>query len=1093
MDLDIIASVQENIIGNCLCVLGDSMAMPVGVDGQASSATSSRRTIEAARARSAAAPLDDERRRSPTPQRGRRVSRDAPTRDHLRRRRPSRSSAPEGAMLVDAAKHGDVEIPVFCYEPKLGEPVGACRMCLVEIEGIPKLQTACSTPVRDGMVVYTQTDRVKRGAERGRRVPARQPPARLPGLRQGRRVPAAGHRDGLGRRASSRFIEPKRHFQKPLALSPLIAIDRERCILCYRCVRFSQEVAEDEQLQLLERGDRTFVGTFDDRPYVAPFHGNIIELCPVGRADLARLPLPRAALGHRGRGLGLHALPEPVQRRASPSATSASSACSRATTHEVDDGWLCDKGRFGYQIDRTPTSGSPQPLVRDGGDAAAGDAGSEALDDGRRRRSRRPARARAARSSAADAPTRRATCSSASSARRSAPPTSTRAPAARSAARRCAARSPRPTLAGDGRATSTYADAVLVLGADPLHEMPILDLRIRKAVRRNGAQLAVATEPPDRARRGAERRARASRRAPARRSCAALDAALAGDDGASTARRARPARDADAVRALADAAARRRRGRRDRLGRAARSPARAARRPRDALLDLADALGLGGSDGAGLLEVPTRPTAAACARSAACPDAGPGFADDRRRAATPPRSRDGARRRRARARCSSLHADPVRDLPDAARWERGARSARDFVVAHRRCSTDGLDRARRRRLPGRVLRREGGHGHPSRRPPPAPAPGDRPHPGDVRAELAGARRARAPRSATRPASTSAPRRCAAIAAAVPFYAGITLEEIGGRGVRWQERDGRRAPLARRRSASSASARRRAARAAEPPADGALRLGTYRDLWAARGHRAHARAALPARRSRALELAPADAERLGARDGRRGRACARTATRVTRDGRGPRRGCSAGTALPDRGHAPRTNANAARASGAAGRGRRGRGGASEPAARRHRRSSRRPGVLDRQVDRDLRRRASRSCRCSLLLERKLLGRFQNRYGPNRVGPFGLLQPLADVVQAALARSSSARDTAVAAACSRSRRRSSILTAVATLAIIPFGDVDIGRRRRPLRDRRLDRHPLRLRLRLDRLLRPAARRLGLGLEVLLPRRDALAPRS
>jgi len=68
--------------------------------------------------------------------------------------------APEGVMLVDGAKYGDVEIPIFCYEPKLGQPVGACRMCLVEIEGIPKLQTACSTPIRDGMVVHTQTQRV---------------------------------------------------------------------------------------------------------------------------------------------------------------------------------------------------------------------------------------------------------------------------------------------------------------------------------------------------------------------------------------------------------------------------------------------------------------------------------------------------------------------------------------------------------------------------------------------------------------------------------------------------------------------------------------------------------------------------------------------------------------------------------------------------------------------------------------------------------------------------------------------------------------------------------------------------------------------
>ena len=108
--------------------------------------------------------------------------------------------APDGEWLVDAAKRNDVEIPFFCYEKKLVDPVGACRMCLVEIEGIPKLQTSCSTPVKDGMVVYTQNDRVKESQERDRRVPARQPPARLPGLRQGRRVSAAGHLLRLGAR-----------------------------------------------------------------------------------------------------------------------------------------------------------------------------------------------------------------------------------------------------------------------------------------------------------------------------------------------------------------------------------------------------------------------------------------------------------------------------------------------------------------------------------------------------------------------------------------------------------------------------------------------------------------------------------------------------------------------------------------------------------------------------------------------------------------------------------------------------------------------------------------------------------------------------
>ena len=142
--------------------------------------------------------------------------------------------APENAMLVDAAKHGDVEIPVFCYEPKLGQPVGACRMCLVEIEGIPKLQTGCSTPVKDGMVVHTQSERVQDGAALGRRVPADQPSAGLPRVRQGRRVPAAGHHLRLGRRhlALHRAQAPLRQAaravphdrDRPRALHPLLPL-----------------------------------------------------------------------------------------------------------------------------------------------------------------------------------------------------------------------------------------------------------------------------------------------------------------------------------------------------------------------------------------------------------------------------------------------------------------------------------------------------------------------------------------------------------------------------------------------------------------------------------------------------------------------------------------------------------------------------------------------------------------------------------------------------------------------------------------------------------------------------------------------------
>src|ERR671923_185498 len=154
-------------------------------------------------------------------------------------------------------------------------------MCLVEIEGIPKLQTGCSTPVKDGMVVHTQTDRVHHAQNAIVEFLLVNHPLDCPVCDKGGECPLQDITFGWGL-GRSRFIEPKRHFEKPLALSPLIAIDRERCILCYRCVRFSQEISEDYQLILQERGAQSYVATFDGHPYVAPFSGNIVELCPVG-------------------------------------------------------------------------------------------------------------------------------------------------------------------------------------------------------------------------------------------------------------------------------------------------------------------------------------------------------------------------------------------------------------------------------------------------------------------------------------------------------------------------------------------------------------------------------------------------------------------------------------------------------------------------------------------------------------------------------------------------------------------------------------------------------------------------------------------
>ena len=445
--------------------------------------------------------------------------------------------APENAMLVDGAKYGDVEIPVFCYEPKLGQPVGACRMCLVEIEGIPKLQTGVLHPGQ-GRHGGLHADRPgARGPAGGGRVPARQPPARLPRVRQGRRVPAAGHHARLGP-GTSRFIEPKRHFRKPLALSPLVAIDRERCILCYRCVRFSQEVAEDYQLVLLERGAHTFVGTFDGHPYVAPFSGNIIELCPVGA--LTSLP-------YRFR-----ARPWDIEDAGSV-CTLCPSQCNVTFTvrdervmrvlardnADVDDGWLCDKGRFAYQsihVDERIV----EPLVRDGGELRpvswerALEAAARALL--RARRARGGARRRRRRR------TRRASCSSACCARGSTPATSTRRP-----------------------------------GAD-------LPLELARAL---GAPALQATRPRPRVRRTPCWCSTASRSTRRRSSTCGCARACAATHAAGR-RRGPPERARPNARALAAVRARRRRGvpRRARCRARGRGRRRAARPPRRAAGDL---------------------------------------------------------------------------------------------------------------------------------------------------------------------------------------------------------------------------------------------------------------------------------------------------------------------------------------------------------------------------------------------------------------------------------------------------------------------------------------------------------------------------
>src|SRR5690348_4542191 len=217
------------------------------------------------------------------------------------------------------------------------------------------------------MVVHTQTARVRDAQEAVVEFLLINHPLDCPVCDKGGECPLQDVSYGWGP-GMSRFIDPKRHFRKPLELSPTIAIDRERCILCYRCVRFSQEVAEDYQLVLEERGASTYVATFDGHPYVAPFSGNIIELCPVG-ALTSRPYRFRARPWDIEDAGGICTLcPSQCNVHFTVRDEKVLRVLARdANGHpDVADGWLWDKGRFAYQaihVDDRIT----EPLVRDGG------------------------------------------------------------------------------------------------------------------------------------------------------------------------------------------------------------------------------------------------------------------------------------------------------------------------------------------------------------------------------------------------------------------------------------------------------------------------------------------------------------------------------------------------------------------------------------------------------------------------------------------------------------------------------------------------------------------------------------------------------
>src|SRR5438309_4978456 len=254
-----------------------------------------------------------------------------------------------GTGLVETAAAAGIEIPVFCYEPRLGEAIGACRMCLVEVEGgPPKPQAGCTLTALDGMVV--KTARTSEMARVGQNATLEfilvNHPLDCPVCDKGGECPLQDltFRYGPG---NTRMTFEKRTFEKPIPISPAISIDRERCILCYRCTRFSESVSEDNQLVAVNRGAQTVIAPFEDEPYPGAFTGNVTELCPVG----ALLPTqPRFEI----RPWEFQAVPSvcglcPVGCNIDVDQREGKVKRILARNHpEIDEGWLCDKGRFAF-------------------------------------------------------------------------------------------------------------------------------------------------------------------------------------------------------------------------------------------------------------------------------------------------------------------------------------------------------------------------------------------------------------------------------------------------------------------------------------------------------------------------------------------------------------------------------------------------------------------------------------------------------------------------------------------------------------------------------------------------------------------------
>ncbi len=270
--------------------------------------------------------------------------------------------ARKGDLIIKAAENAGAYIPHFCYHERM-ESVGMCRMCLIDVDTGrgPQLMPSCMFPVAPGMVVNTESPASKAAQEGIIELLLANHPLDCPVCDKGGECPLQDQSFSHGP-GESRYVEEKRHYEKPIAISELVLLDRERCILCDRCTRFADEVAGDALIHFTSRGNTTQISTFPDEPFSSYFSGNTVQICPVGA-------LTAKPYRFKARPWDLE--------EAESTCTTCSVGCRTAVQSSRDEvlryqgvdsdpvnwGWLCDKGRFGFESIKSPDR-LAGPMVR---------------------------------------------------------------------------------------------------------------------------------------------------------------------------------------------------------------------------------------------------------------------------------------------------------------------------------------------------------------------------------------------------------------------------------------------------------------------------------------------------------------------------------------------------------------------------------------------------------------------------------------------------------------------------------------------------------------------------------------------------------